>query len=59
MLHTWEYVFAPLHDRPTGVGAGLLHDLERLRLPPPHVTGHADHPAQVPHFPSTFEIDNI
>ena len=51
MLHDFETFGAPIHCRPSLEGTGLVHVLERLRLPSPHVTEHSDHPDQLTHPP--------
>jgi len=53
VLHFTISVEPPTHGRPPLDGAGLLHVLERFRLPPPHVTGHTDHPDQILQSPLT------
>lgn len=41
----------PSHGRPPNRGGGLSQTRDLVRVPVPHVTGHADHSSQADHPP--------
>ena len=57
-MHILLSLELPSHFRPPLEGTGLLHILERLWLPSPHETEHADHPDQKFHSPFSEIIES-
>jgi len=55
VLHNFESFGTPLHCRPPFKGTGLVHFLERLWLPAPHVAEHGAQPDHILQPPFTCE----
>ena len=53
MLQAFQFEELPKHGDPPYLGAGLLHDLYRFCIPPPHALLHPPKFPQLPQFPFT------